>query len=75
MSASPAPPPPDPVRVLRYRSREHAYRAEAALDAGDTAEFEDQRHTALLERNAADDLEARRSSSGAAGGASRSPAR
>lgn len=60
MSASPAPPRPDPVKTLRFRSREHSYRAEVALDAGDLAEFENQRHTARLERNAADQLEEQR---------------
>jgi hypothetical protein len=63
-ASSPCPPDPEvtllrAVRDLRYRSREHAYRAEVALDGGDLAEFARMRHLAALEREVADDMEAK----------------
>lgn len=57
-----APPPPDDwkrVQSLRYRSREHAYRSQAALDGGVLDVFQDQRHVSRLERDLADEIEAR----------------
>lgn len=61
MSGAPSPPPrPDPVKVLRYRSLEHRYRAEVALDAGDFAEFQSMRHLSRLEAEVADEKEAKK---------------
>lgn len=39
----------DPATILRYRAREHAARAEVALDACDFAEHQQQRSLARLE--------------------------